>query len=219
MKLRYKYILFDLDGTLSKSGEGVKAGICYTMRKLGRKIPDLSDYSLFVGPALTDTFQNVCKLPKDDIKKAIGLYGNFYTETGKYQNEAYQGIDELLKKLKSLGAVLGVATTKNEDFAGWVLKYIGLCDYFDAVCGVTPDYRIHTKHQVMTNALKKIGCTNLSGCVMIGDSEFDVQGAKLTGCDFIGVSYCYGNISNMKKSGMSKLADSSEGLFELLLSQ
>lgn len=217
MGCKYKTVLFDLDGTLSKSGEGVKKGITHTLNALKMPVPDLSDYSLYVGPPLIDTFEKLCNLPKEMCSDAVKLYGEYYTDKGKYENKLYSGTDTLLKTLKENGITLAVTTTKNEDFAKWVLKFLGIADYFDTVSGVNADYSVHTKTQVILNALKRLNITDLSSCVLIGDSVFDAVGASEVGIDFIGVEYGYGKLDEMREKGAKYLAKDAHDLCGYLL--
>ena len=214
--MKYKTVLFDLDGTLSRSGDGVHDGIIHALNTLNADVPDLSDYSRYIGPPLIDTFQNVAGLNEENAVKAIALYKEHYLEHGKYKNEAYEGITELLQHLKENGVHLAVATTKNEGFAKWVVEYIGLSKYFEAICGVPDDYSIKEKYQVIQRALGRIEDSDINSTVMICDSKFDTEGARLAGCDFIGVTYGYGKREQMEKEGARLFADSADDLYDML---
>ena len=214
--MKYKTVLFDLDGTLSRSGDGVHDGIVHALNELGAPVPDLSDFSRYIGPPLIDTFQKVAGLNKDDAVKAIALYKEYYLEHGKYKNEAYKGITQLLQHLKNEGVHLAVATTKNEGFAKWVVEYIGLSEYFETICGVPDDYSIKEKYQVILRALERMEGIDIKSTVMIGDSKFDTEGARLAGCDFIGVTYGYGKREQMEKEGAQLFADCADDLYDML---
>lgn len=218
MNPKYDLILFDLDGTLSQSHEGVKASLIYALKKLGEPIPpQIDNVSLYVGPPLMDTFENMCGLSHKKSLAAIEFYREIYDRENKYKNKCYGGIKEVLAALKNNGAKLGVATTKFEPAAEEVLKTIGILDYFDIIGGSSGDGKIENKTQVVTHTVNRFGMELSNRIVLIGDSKFDAEGAKLTGIDFIGVLYGYGSKEDMLTHGASVFADSPEELLPLLL--
>lgn len=217
MKCKYDAVLFDLDGTLSQSHEGVKASLIYALNQTGKPIPaEIEDTSRYIGPPLMDTFRNMCGLTQEEADKAAELYKYIYQKENKLKNYCYEGIPELLSDLKASGVKLGVATTKYEPFAEEVLKIIGIYDMFDTVSGTTADGRVKEKSQTIEAAVKRMNCTANDKIVLIGDSMFDTLGAKETGIDFIGVLYGYGRQSDMEKCGGSIFAETADALKQLL---
>ncbi len=189
--MKYDYILFDLDGTLIKSAEGVRRSLAHTMEELGLPCPDLSDYTRYVGPPLEDTFRDMCAVPEGRIMLAMELYRDYYDREGQKENRVFDGIFELLAKLREKGAKLAVCTSKNEPVAEGVVKTLGLDSYLDAVCGSTIDGSRRAKADIIPYAAKTLGCEELSRAVMVGDTDFDARGAELSGVDFIGVTFGY----------------------------
>lgn len=218
MKSKYKIVLFDLDGTLSDSAYGVKLCIEAALQKLGKPIPDLSDYSLYVGPPLLTTFQKLCGLTAEESVKAVDLYREEYEQRGKYENYQYEGMRELILKLKESGAVTAVATSKYEPFARWVVDYIGLDGVFDAVCGSTLDGKRKEKADIVRYAADTLGVSISKQTIcLVGDTRFDAAGAVQAGCDFVGVSYGFGTVEQMQKAGGTKIAASVSELYDYLL--
>lgn len=218
MRSKYKIILFDLDGTLSDSAYGVKLGIEAALTKMNKPIPDLSDYSKYVGPPLLTTFQKLCGLSADEAVQAVLYYRDDYEQRGKYENYLFEGMDELLKTLKESGAVIAVATSKYEGFATWVIDYIGLHGVFDAVCGSTLDGARKEKADIVRYAAETIGTEISEDTIcLVGDTTFDAAGAVQAGCDFVGVSYGFGTIEQMKSAGGRKFAASVKELYDFLL--
>lgn len=218
MTCKYDIVLFDLDGTLSQSHEGVKASIIYALNKLGKPIPEeIDDTSRYIGPPLMDTLENMCKLTHEEALQAADIYKEIYSKENKYKNKCYDGLINILELLKKTGVKLGVATTKYEPFAEEVLKIIGVYDYFDAVGGTTADGRIKEKAQVIPIAVERMGHNMSDKIVLIGDSKFDTEGANELNIDFIGVLYGYGLQKDMIAEGAKIFAEKPDDLITLLM--
>lgn len=217
LKGRYPVVLFDLDGTLSDSANGVKLGIEAAMKAMNKPIPDLSDYSLYVGPPLLSTFQVLCGLTEEEALRAVELYRVDYEARGKYENYLYNGMDKLLKSLKKGGSTIAVATSKYEGFAHWVIDYIGLSGIFDAVCGSTLDGSRKEKADIIKYAADTLGVkVSKTELCLVGDSKFDAVGAMTAGCGFVGVSYGFGTKEQILGAGGCKISDSVEELYNYL---
>lgn len=217
MNPKFDYILFDLDGTLSESAPGIKKCIELTMEKMGKAVPDLSDYSKFIGPPLADTFSGLCSLNKEDTQKALVIYQEFYKTHGLVANRLYDGIEELLKKLYESPAKIAVCSSKQQKPADDVCELLGITGYFDAVCGSAPDGSRKEKEDVIPYTVKLLGGKITDRVVMIGDTKFDAKGARLNNVDFIGVTYGYGTVDTMKAEGATVFADNTDELRKLLI--
>lgn len=218
MSLKYDMILFDLDGTLIKSHEGVKESLIYALNKLDKPIPpQLEDTSKYIGPPLMDTLRNICKLSDEEAVRAAKIYSYAYNETYMFKSKCYDGIAEVLDTLKKNGAKLAVATTKNENSAELLLKTIGIYGYFDSVCGTSSDGLVKDKAQVISIAVERAGLKKGDKIVLIGDSKFDTDGANITGIDFIGVLYGYGLKADMIAQGAEIFVQTPNDLISLLL--
>ena len=211
--MKYEYILFDLDGTLIESAEGVRVSLEHALKTLGLPCPDLSDYTRYVGPPLEDTFRGMCAVPEPLIPKGMQLYREYYNEVGINHNRIYDGMTEVLDALREGGCKLTICTSKNEPVACFVADTLGLRSHLDAVCGSTLDGTRRAKADIIPYALQTLGCTDKAKAVMIGDTHFDAQGAIAAGVDYIGVTYGYGTRESMEAVGATMFADSP---FELL---
>lgn len=204
---KYKYVLFDLDGTISESALGVRKSIEYTINKFNKTMPDLEDYTLYIGPPIYDTFKNVCKFKDDEIEEAISVYRENYDSVGKLYNKLYNGIEDLLKQLKKNKIKIAVCSSKYEKFAYEIIEILGVKEYFDAVCGSTPDASRQDKAQLIPYAISSLGGDikeDYNKTLMIGDTYFDAEGARLCKVDFIGVEYGYGDKEKMIAEGATK---------------
>lgn len=209
-----KAILFDLDGTLTDSGEGIMNCAVYALEHFGLPIPSREELRVFVGPPLHETFQKFGVLP-EQAGEAVRVYRERYIPIGKFENTPYPGIRELLEDLKAAGHKLYVATSKPEETSVEILEHFGLAGYFDRICGASMDLSRNSKEAVIAYLLAQNGRTD--NMVMVGDTKFDVIGAKAHGIPAIGVSWGYGETADMEAAGAAAIAHSTEELRELLL--
>ena len=204
----YEAVLFDLDGTLSASAEGIRRCIELTMEELGRPCPDLRDYSLYIGPPLNRTFSLLCGLDDRQVEAALPIYRRYYDIHGTAANRLFDGVIDVLKTLKDSPLKVAVCTSKNERLARDVIAYLGIGDCLDAVCGSRDDGSRKEKPDLIPYALQTLGDIPADRAVMVGDTWFDTRGAVQCGVDFIGVLYGYGTRETMEESGASVFAAS-----------
>lgn len=208
-----KTILFDLDGTLTDSGEGIMNCAEFALKHFGLPIPPREALRIFVGPPLHDTFGKF-GVPEGRVDEAVQVFRSRYTPIGVYENTPYPGIHELLETLKAQGHTLCVATSKPEIMANTVLEHFNMTHYFDKVCGALLDRSRISKSDVIAYLLKENG--RADNMVMVGDTEFDVIGAAQHGIPTIGVSWGYGSAAEMEKAGAIAIANSCDELLRLL---
>jgi len=208
-----KTILFDLDGTLTDSGEGIINCAKLALEHYGLPIPSEADMRTFVGPPLHESFIRF-GIPAEEAENAIEIYRSRYIPIGKFENYPYDGIRELLEQLVKDGHKLYVATSKPETMSVEILEHFDLAKYFTIICGATMDTSRSSKEAVIAYLLDKTG--HLDNTVMVGDTAFDVIGAKAHGIPTIGVSWGYGKIEDMRSAGAVSIAYSTKELYELL---
>ena len=189
----YKAILFDLDGTLTDSGEGITKSVQYALEKVGKPEPDLQKLRIFVGPPLLEQFQEYAGIDEETARKAVEIYRERYAPVGIYENELYPGIPEMLSGLKQRGYKLAIASSKPENFVKIVAEYFHIDSYFDEMVGSEPEGRRTNKTEVIEETLKRLGFSeHRDQVIMVGDKEHDVFGARRAGLECIAVSYGYG---------------------------
>ena len=211
-----KYILFDLDGTLTNPKLGITKSIQYALRSKGIDITELDSLTKYIGPPLRDTFMDF-GFNEEEVLELITKYREYYKGTGLYENEVYAGIKELLHKLKEQGKRIYTATSKPEKFAKIILEHFKLDHYFDDICGASMDNSRSTKEEVIRYALSKNKITELSEVVMIGDREHDVEGARKVGIASIGVLFGYGDRDELESAGAERLAGTVEELNDIIM--
>ena len=208
-----KAILFDLDGTLTDSGEGIINCVTLALEHFGLPIPSREELSVFIGPPLDDSFKKF-GVPEDRIDEAIAVFRSRYLTKGKFENFPYPGIPELLGKLQAQGHDLYVATSKLEETAVEIMDHFDLSKYFTRICGADAEKTRNSKSKVIAYLLDTL--VNVDEFVMVGDTDFDVLGAKAHNIPTIGVSWGYGKIKDMLDAGAVSIAHNMDELFDLL---
>lgn len=208
-----KRIIFDLDGTLTDSGEGILNSVEMTLRHFSLPVPDRQALRVFVGPPLRDVFIEH-GVPADRAEEAIFVYRSRYNTIGKFENCPYPGIPQMLENLQKLGYSLVVATSKPEVTAIEIMDKFQLSQYFDEICGATADGSRDEKSKVIAYLLSKLG--DSSDIWMVGDTAFDVIGAAAHGIPTIGVSWGYGNVETMVDAGAIAIVHTADELYEKL---
>lgn len=206
-----KAIFFDLDGTLTDSGEGIINCAELALRHFGLPVPSREEMRVFVGPPLDQTFIRF-GVPEDRAQEAIRVFRSRYTTVGIFENQPYPGVGQMLQTLKAQGHRLFVATSKPEVMANKVLEHFGLARYFEQIAGATLDgSRIH-KEDVITYLLGLTG--DVGQTLMVGDTAFDVLGAKAHGIPTVGVSWGYGTAEDMVSAGAVRIVHTMDQLVE-----
>ena len=208
-----KAIFFDLDGTLTDSGDGIINCAILGLEHFGLPVPSREEMRVFVGPPLDQTFVKF-GVPADKAKEAIEVFRSRYRTVGKFENVPYPGIREALQTLKAQGHRLFVATSKPEVMAVEILEKFELAEYFEKICGATLDGSRSHKADIIAYLL---GLTaDVGQPLMVGDTDFDVIGAAAHGIPTIGVAWGYGKVADMEKAGAVAIAHTVEEMVELL---
>ncbi len=205
-----KVIFFDLDGTLTDSGEGIINCATLALEHFRLPVPSREEMRVFVGPPLDKTFIQF-GVPENKAQEAIDVFRSRYLVSGKFENAPYPGIHDLLDALKKQGHRLFVATSKPESTSLEILAKFQLSQYFEMICGATLDGTRSHKADVIAYLLSKIGTTEQ--ILMVGDTEFDVLGAAAHGIPTIGVAWGYGKLAAMEQAGAAAIAHNMEELF------
>ena len=208
-----KAILFDLDGTLTDSGEGIINCAILALEHFGLPVPSREELGVFVGPPLDDSFKKF-GVADHQVDEAIRVFRGRYLTKGKFENSPYPGIPEMLSQLQALGHDLYVATSKPEETAVDIMDHFDLSKYFKRICGATMDKARNSKSKVIAYLLDS--CGRGDNIIMVGDTAFDVIGAKSHNIPTIGVSWGYGMVRDMEEAGAVSIARNVDELFELL---
>ena len=215
----YRYIFFDLDGTLTDSKEGILNSLRYAFDKLGVPIPPEETLIQFIGPPLQDSFQEFCGLSRERAEEGLALFRERYEPVGKLENTAAPGMLDLCARLKRRGYVLALASSKPEQTCEAICGHFGFSAYFDAVVGSPPtgDWK---KADVIREAMGRLGLTEAQRpeILMVGDRKFDVLGAKACGIDCAGVEFFgYAAPGELEEAGAAAVAWTPEELERFIL--
>lgn len=216
----YKVVLFDLDGTLTDSREGICKSVQYALVKTGHKAPELKELECFIGPPLKTSFREFYGIVGEEADRAVAFYRERYSDVGKYENKPYEGIGELLAVLRNAGYILAVASSKPEVYVEDILKHFGLNDYFHYVVGSDMEGKRGEKEDVIEEAFRRMGLDEESRkeqAVMVGDRHFDINGAKFFGIDSVGVTYGFAKEGELEEAGATYVVDTVAQLQALLL--
>lgn len=217
--MKYTYILFDLDGTLTESGPGIMNSVSYALEKLGKPSQPAEVLRKFVGPPLAHSFTHFCGFAEKEIPAAIDTYREYFREKGMFENSVYPGVTEMLQKLKDVGLHLAVATSKPEELSLQILEHFGLKSYFEVICGATMDEKRVKKGEIISDALKQLGISEEEKrhVLMVGDREHDVCGAKENQLACMGVLFGYGSREELEKAGADYFAGTAQEAAEKIL--
>lgn len=215
-----KYILFDLDGTLTDPKIGITSSVQYALKQFGIEEPDLDKLEPFIGPPLRDSFMEFYGFTEAQAEEAVAKYRERFQDIGIFENKVYKGIPQLLKNLKAEGRKLAIASSKPTVFVERILKHFKIDRYFDVVVGSELDGTRDTKEEVVQEALQQLfegKQPDRAETVMIGDRMYDIQGAKAWFLQSIGVTYGYGSEEELRQAGANYVVKSVAQLEELLL--
>ena len=215
--MRWDYLFFDLDGTLTDPAEGICGCIRYALEKDGRPTGPMEEYFPWIGPPLEFSFREFVGASDEDTPRLVAYYRERFSTVGLFENKVYPGIHELLASLKAAGAHMAIATGKPTVFTERILERFELRQYFDCVNGITLGAAPESKAEVIQRGMEQMGVTEPSRCVMIGDRKHDVQGAKECGMACIGVLYGFGSREEFCAAGADLIAETVSDLEKILM--
>jgi phosphoglycolate phosphatase len=211
----YQYVLFDLDGTLIDSEEGITKSVAYALSKFGIT-EDPKSLKHFIGPPLFRSFSLFYGFDEEKSAKAVEYYREYFGEKGVYMNTVYDGVEALLKALRDAGKMLLLATSKYEYYAKMILEDLGFSQYFAFAAGSLKDGGRGAKAEVISYILREMQISDLSNAVMIGDRMHDIDGAKEVGIDAIGVLWGFGNEEELSSHGATYIAANTEDVLKII---
>lgn len=201
----YQYVLFDLDGTLTNPEIGITNCVMYALEKFHIQVEDRKVLYPFIGPPLTYSFQTYYGFSEEESELAVKYYRERFSVKGLYENEVYDGVENMLQELKQSGKIIVLATSKPEEYAIEILKHFDLYKYFDSIAGATMDGSRGEKADVIRYALEIAGIDDSSKAIMVGDRNYDILGAKEHGLDSIGVLFGFGDYEELTNAGATHI--------------
>ena len=202
----YKAVIFDFDGTICDTGEGIKESVRYALNACGVEYDEEEDLSFVIGPPLLIMFQEHYGVSVTDAEELVKKYREHYTNGGLYNSYVYEGIEELLIQLKSDGILLGIASSKPTQYVELLLEKFNLLKHFDSVCGVDFKTDCEPKPSIIARCVEELGC-NAEEILSVGDRSYDIDGATENGADSAGVLWGYGTKFEFIESGAKFIAE------------
>ena len=216
--MRFNSAIFDLDGTIMDSEEGIVRSVEYALDKMGVTEYDRQTNLRFIGPPLVDSFMEYYSMSEEDALRAVAFYRERYSVTGIYEARMYDGVRELLTRLKEQGVKLYIGSSKPEKYVRMILEKQGILDLFDYVAGATFDESRNNKEQVLTYLFEQVEIDKKS-TVMIGDRYHDIDGAHYVKIPCIAVLYGFGNEAEFKKHGAEYIAADTDEILKIITSE
>ena len=219
--MRYRYLLFDLDGTITDPKVGITTCVQYALDSFGIHEPALDKLEPFIGPPLKASFMDFYGFDDRQTQAAVEKYRERFSTVGLYENELYPGMDRLLRELRDGGARLAIASSKPTVFVRQILEHFQIADCFQVVVGSELSGARVEKDEVVAEAVRQLLTRpeDKADTVMIGDRKFDILGGKSLGLHQIGVAYGYGQPGELEEANAEVIVDTVEQLREVLLGQ
>lgn len=213
--MQYRYVFFDLDGTLTDPALGITNSVMYALRHFGIEVEDRRVLYPFIGPPLKESFEKFYNMSSVDAEEALRVYRVYFSDKGLFENTVYDGIPALLEALCKAGCKVVLATSKPLVFAERILEHFDLKKYFAFLSGSELNGARVEKADVIRYAIEALHITDLEQVMMVGDRCFDVEGATENGIKTIGVTYGYGDREELKDAAI--VVDTVKELHKALL--
>ena len=213
--MKYEYYLFDFDGTVADTGDGIRRSAGYALEKMGYEVPADDVMNRFIGPPLSDTFEGLFGMTPAQSEQAVALYRERYMPVGIYEARIYPGMAPLLKALHDSGAHVALASSKPTFMLEKLCEHFGLSKYIDIISGVGLNRHSADKRDLLMGALPP-GADVRRAC-MIGDRKFDIEAARKLGMTAVGVNYGYAPAGELAEAGADLVLDTVEALTDWIL--
>lgn len=214
---KYDVIAFDLDGTLSDPSHGLVASFVYAFKKMGVDYGDPQSLKRFIGPPIYEAWQEEFGFTPEESSRALLIFREYYQVYGWWDNVIYDGVPEMLQKLKESGKTIVLATSKPEIFAKKILNRANLAQFFDFIGGAATDKTRDKKHEVLEYSLASVGVADKSQAILVGDRIYDAEGARACGIDSLGVLYGHGSKEEIFSANFTLTAQTVSDINKILI--
>ncbi|MCD8150740.1 MAG: HAD hydrolase-like protein [Clostridiales bacterium] len=232
---KYRYIFWDMDGTIVNTYEGVSKSVQYALEPYGIQIEEKDVLRCFIGPPLRESFPKYAGIPQEQVEEVVARFRERYNPIGVFECELFPGVRETMQRFREAGLVQVLTSSKLEERCRDILNKFGLTEYLDEIVGASPDGKIDSKIEVLQEAFRRLSvsysdkeasdsvqfrnseagvlrCPDNTGfrkadTVLIGDTKYDADGAKKAGIDCIGVSYGFGTREEILEHGAIAVYD------------
>ncbi|MBE6827019.1 MAG: HAD family hydrolase [Ruminococcaceae bacterium] len=213
----FDYVLFDFDGTMVDSSEGIFKSLIYALESAGCEKPSDETLRKFIGPPIYDSFRDLFGFDEEMIGYMIKKYRERYRAKGLEEVSVYAGIPELFRTLKENGIKTATASSKPTEFIEKILKDKGLYDCVDYIGGTAFDEKDSGKTAILNRSLEALGCTDRSRAVMVGDRKYDIDGAKGAGIKTVAVLYGFGSEEEFRRHNAEYIVNDTKEIEKIIL--
>ena len=215
---KYDYVIFDFDGTVVDTGEGILKSLQYSFREMGREVPSADELKKFIGPPIHYSYTTYYGVSEAEVGMYIKKYRERYRAKGIYECALYKGFPEVLDSLHKNGVKVAIASSKPESLIYDVADFLGITEKFDAIVGVRLDDSNHSsKTGLILEAMKKSGAVDRNRALMVGDRCYDIDGAAGAGVKSCGVLWGYGSREEFEEHNADYIVSDTDELLKLVL--
>lgn len=212
----FDFVIFDFDGTIADTRRGVFDSIIYALTSYGYEVPDEEVLNSFLGPPLHASFKKTTACTDEMAQTLTDKYRELYTDNAMYRLQLFDGVEEMLREMKSCGVKLAIASSKPEKFFSKLLEHLGITQYFDVVCGASLGDIHNTKQAIIARAMKELSADK-DKTLMVGDRMFDIEGAKENGIKSAGVVFGFDYEDELKTAGADFIVKTTKQLLREVL--
>lgn len=215
---KFDAVLFDFDGTVADTGEGVFFCIRKAIERFGLRQPTEAEIRKFIGPPMVVSYKTLYpQLSDDEVQKLLVSFREDYVKTGLYKFRLYDGITELLKKLSESGIKTAVASSKPQKELERIITYSGIDKYIGAIVGADINYKDSDKATIVEDAMKKLSVEDKSRVLMVGDRKYDIVGAHKVGIACAAVLFGYGSREEFEEYKAEYIVESFKEVEKLVI--
>lgn len=219
MSKRYKYIFWDMDGTIINSYPGIIESFDCALAYFGMSEPDVAKKRQVIGPPLRVTFSTLCGMDAEQTEVAVAKYREHYNAGAMFNCSVYDGVEAAMDAFKEAGYIQVITTSKPENMCKQILGKFDLVRKMDEIVGASLDGRIDTKEQVLKEAFHRLDVHEPGKIVLIGDTKYDAIGAKSVGIDCIGITYGFGTREELEQNGAMPVFDTIDDVVHYLIEE
>lgn len=213
---KFDFIVFDFDGTIADTRRGVFDSIIYALTSYGYEVPEEDALNFFLGPPLFESFQKLTSCDDKRAEELTAKYRELYRDNAMYRLSLFDGVEEMLRKMKEAGLKIAIASSKPEKFFAKLLGHLGITQYFDVVCGASFDDIHNTKQAIIARAMEELHAEK-DKTLMVGDRVFDIDGAKQNGIKSAGVVFGFDYTEELETAGADFIVKNTKDLLKEVL--
>ena len=215
---KYDYVIFDFDGTVVDTGEGILKSLQYSFKEMGKEVPSFDELKKFIGPPIHYSYTTYYGVSEEEVGMYIKKYRERYRAKGIYECALYEGFPGVLDSLHEMDIKVGIASSKPISLIYDVADFLGVTEKFDTIVGVQTDDSNHSsKTGLILEAMEKLNVDDKSRVLMVGDRLYDIDGAVGAEVKSCGVLWGYGSEQEFLNHNADYVVSDTEELLKIIL--